>query len=122
MNEIEEKRQELIDILDDICKHAIDMDEREMKLFYDGYDYALRTKLIRCKNCRFFLPVCIPQFYADTDPKSVFCQDSLSTKVCAKGHNGYETFGCTEGEYLDVENEIKENTKINKGEPKNVQD
>ena len=83
MNEIEEKRQELIDILDDICKHAIDMDEREMKLFYDGYDYALRTKLTRCKDCVHFIHV----------------NTSLhNAKICLKGHNGYETFGCTEGE------------------------
>ena len=95
MNEIEEKRQEIIDILDDICKHAIDMDEHEMKMFYDGYDYALRTKLTRCKDCRFFLPVMLDESFADTDPKSVFVQ---TTKVCIKGHNGYETFGCTEGE------------------------
>lgn len=65
MNEIEEKKQALIDMLNDICEHA------------------LCTRLTKCKDCRSFLPVCI------TDK---------TIKVCIKGHNGYETFGCTEGE------------------------
>ena len=64
--------------------------------FLAGFKEGCKAaSLVRCKDCRFFLPVCISEAYADTDPKSVFIQ---TTKVCIKGHNGYETFGCTEGE------------------------
>lgn len=72
MNDIEEKKQALIDILNDIC------------------DHAMCTRLTRCKDCRSF---------AEVTPNSY----QRSIRVCIKGHNGYETFGCTEGEPKNVQ-------------------
>lgn len=43
------------------------------------------SSLVRCKDCRSF---------AEVTPNSY----QKSIRVCIKGHNGYETFGCTEGE------------------------
>lgn len=65
MNDIEEKKQAIIDILNDIC------------------DHALCTRLTKCKDCMHFIHVNTSMH---------------NTKICIKGHNGYETFGCTEGE------------------------
>lgn len=58
---------------------------RQLKEEYRaGFEEGCKTaSLVRCKDCRSFLPVCI------TDQ---------TIKVCIKGHNGYESFGCTEGE------------------------
>ena len=56
------------------------------ELIEEGCSYTLRhTKLTKCKYCRSF---------AEVTPNSY----QSSIRVCIKGHNGYETFGCTEGE------------------------
>lgn len=88
MNEDTERRRNTL--VENLRKQ---LKEEFLAGFKEGCNAA---SFVRCKDCRSFLPVCIPEeHYADTDPKSMFVQ---TIKVCMKGHNGYETFGCTEGE------------------------
>ena len=52
----------------------------------EGYELGIKdSTIVKCKDCRYFAEV-----------KSI-PYPSLRY-LCCKGHNGYETFGCTEGE------------------------
>lgn len=63
---------------------------RQLKEEYRaGFEEGCKAaSFVRCKNCAHFIHV----------------NTSLhNTKICLKGHNGYETFGCTEGEPKNVQ-------------------
>lgn len=90
MNEDTERRlikthlTEIMEAVDNLHELAGDLRHQLKEEYLAGFEEGCKAaSLVRCKDCRFFLPVCI------TDQ---------TIKVCAKGHNGYETFGCTEGE------------------------
>jgi len=52
----------------------------------EGYELGVKdSTIVKCKDCRSF---------AEVTPNSY----QRSIRFCIKGHNGYETFGCTEGE------------------------
>lgn len=73
-------------------------EQRIKKAREEGYEQGKReTGLIQCKDCRFFASVSASPYHA-------------FTTICLKGHNGYETFGCTEAE--SKAEWIKKNTSL----------
>lgn len=68
-----------------------DLRRQLKKEFLAGFEEGCKAaSLVRCKDCRYF---------AEVTPNSY----QKSIRVCIKGHNGFETFGCTEGEPRNVQ-------------------